>query len=129
MAGLVKEDDTGRGFTLIFVPHRGRPGRQIDVRGKGLVLFAALVVSALALLFAAGWLTISGAVGRGEVDLLNERIRELEDSLLIVDGYRRRLEVIETELGDLRDSRRRIENILCLVPGEPQDSSAVEAGE
>lgn len=123
----MRSEDKSRGFTFIVVPHHGGLGKQLEVRGKGLVLFMIALILILALATGAGWVTISGLTRRGRVAQLEDRILQLEDSLQVVVEYQRKLETIEAELADLREARQRIENILCLASGEQPDSASTSA--
>ncbi|MBN1434135.1 hypothetical protein JW921_05200 [Candidatus Fermentibacterales bacterium] len=116
------KEDSRRGFTIILVPHHGGLGRQLEVRGQRLALFYLLVLLVLALLGAAVLATVWGLSHQGRTAELVSRVGRLEDSLSAVRGYQHALEEIEAELEELREARRRVENILCLVPGESQDS-------
>jgi len=109
-----------KSFTVNIIPHdANRSRREWRVTGKRLLLFrVVLILSAIAVAGAVIILTIGAEELSRSADL-RQRNQVLTDSLSVARELNRRLDGIEQELQEIRDTRQVIENLATAgVSGE-----------
>ncbi len=106
---MAKRDNS---FTVNIIPHdAARSRREFIISGKKLVLFRLIAVF---LLFAILGSVVILSVGAAELTRtaeLREENRVIADSLSGAQELNRRLDSIELELQEIRDTRTIIENL------------------
>lgn len=100
------------GFTIALIPHSAQgKGREIRITGGRVPLFGALVIFLALLIGGAIYISASGFLRYTGIIELNRRIEILEDSLASAVDIESRLQAIEEQLEDVRNTRRVIENL------------------
>lgn|GEM_PF-1277538 len=99
-------------FTVNIIPHDGtRSRKQLKFSGRKLVLFRFLVGIFCILLLGSILIVSFGTAEFMRTSELRAQNILLADSLSIAREYNRRLDEIETELQEIRDTRIVIDNL------------------
>ena len=109
-----------KSFTVNIIPHDAtRSRREWIVSGKKLVIFRFLAVLILLAVLASVVIISAGTAEYTKTAELREENSLLVDSLVIARELNRRLDNIELELQEIRDTRAVIENLATAgVSGE-----------
>lgn len=100
------------GFTIALIPHSAYgKRRELRVSGGAAPFFRAAMVLLVIALAASVYISVSGAARQARIRALDKRVTELQDSLAMAGDLDRRLDLIETQLEEIRATRRVIENL------------------
>ncbi|MCD4707798.1 MAG: hypothetical protein K8S62_08665 [Candidatus Sabulitectum sp.] len=101
-----------KSFTVNIIPHDAtRSRREWIISGRKLVVFRFLTVLFLLALLASAVVLFTGTAELTKTAELRERNNLLTDSLATARELNRRLDIIELELQEIRDTRTVIENL------------------
>lgn len=107
-------------FTVNVIPHDANRGRrEWIVTGRKLIIFRVLLVIVALMVLSSAVILIRGADELSRSAELRERNELLSDSLSIARELNIRLDEIEEELQEIRNTRDVIENLATAgAPGE-----------
>ncbi|PIE51767.1 hypothetical protein CSA37_07135 [Candidatus Fermentibacteria bacterium] len=101
-----------RSFTVNIIPHdANRKKREWIVSGRRLVFLRVALFAAVFLILAAAVILYFGADELSRNAELSRRNAQLQDSLAVARELNRRLDLIEMELQEMRETRDVIENL------------------
>lgn len=111
-----------KGFTATFISNTGKTLRQYDISGWKLYLARVVLAFVVLLLSAAVVVVAYGLMNAGETERLRLEITHLQDSLAQRQSIDIRLDAMEARLQYLEGYRKKLENIVSLVPPSETDS-------
>lgn len=105
-----------KGFTATFISNRGKKLHRYNVSGWKLYLARVLMAFVVLLLSTAFIMVAYGLINAGETERMRNEISRLQDSLAVRRNIEARLEIIEDQIQQLHEQRRRLENITAGIP-------------